>query len=355
MQALFGADKTPKILTRHSALSYRVLREVSVDPAAVKHVSGIDRLGNLTARSVVISLVMYRLSEHLDQFPLTTPDRLLTDLRDALATDLRRVICSRQHLLIAFVPATRVEGLREFFGCNTARGAGVEPGDYLLHRLSEEFLPKDLSMIKDGVVASEVSERYLGDMDEPHVVVGMSPSAWLRTWAEGLPEQRAFVRAAFVGAESATISSRNYRTLREAGARLVPSTRLYRALHSPTFWAYVVVFGYSALRALPVTFVPHFHGSVALLWTMDVVTAIPYTWGLVAFFTAHKAWLRAVGFAVTLITFIAPYIYFWTHGRGYPWGVNAVVVAMIAGALLYESFNYLRDRAVATGLRNRQI
>ena len=187
MQALFGADKTPKILTRHSALSYRVLREVSVDPAAVKRVSGIDRLGNLTARSVVISLVMYRLSEHLDQFPLTTPDRLLTDLRDALATDLRRVICSRQHLLIAFVPATRVEGLREFFGRNTARGAGVEPGDYLLHRLSEEFLPQDLSMIKDGVVASEVSERYLGDMDEPHVVVGMSPSAWLRTWAEGLP------------------------------------------------------------------------------------------------------------------------------------------------------------------------
>lgn len=354
MQALFGADKTPKILTRHSLLSYRVLREVSVDPVAVKRISGIDRLGNLTARSVVISPVLYRLSDH-DRFPLGMPDELPGDMREILAADMRRLISTRQHLIIAFVPAKQVATLQGFFGRNTARGVGVAEGEQLLQRLSEEFLPQDLSIIKDGVVASEVSARYLGDMDEPHVVVGMSPSAWLRTWAEGRPEQRAFVTTTFAGAESSTISSGNYRVLRELGVELIPSSWLYRAVHSPKFWAYVVVFVYSTLRALPVILVPHFHGSVALLWTMDVVTAIPYTWGLVAFFTAHKAWVRAAGFSVTLITFIAPYIYFWTHGRGYSWEVNAVVVAMILGAILYETFNYLRDRAVATGLRSRQL
>ena len=347
--ALTSTDDAARLLTRHSALAYPMLREIGIDPAAVKRVSGIDRLGNLTARRTATSLVLGPPSSLLADSP-TTPATLPTDLRDTLATDLRRLITTRQHLMFALVPAERLAALQVFFGADPSHAE-----THLLQPLSDSFLPSALKFVRAGSLSPELAERYLGGVDRPHVVVGMSPSAWLRAWAAGTPDQQEFVRMAFVGEESSTISSHNYRALREVGARVVPSSRLYRALHSPTFWAYLVVFIYSTLRALPATFVPHFHGSVLLLWTMDVVTAIPYTWGLVAFFTAHKTWVRVTGFAVTLITFIAPYIYFWSHGRGYSWWVHGVVGAMIAGALLYEGFNYLRDRAVAAGLRHSRL
>lgn len=346
--ALTGAEKVTHLLTRHTALSYPALREALTDPERVKRVSGIDRLGNLSSRTVSHSLVMFRLGSFL-----TTPNRapaLSEDIRESLAAELRRLITTRQHLMIALVPATHVEDLQEFFGANSAEGVGVAPGEPLLQALSSSFRPEDLHVIKNGTVPPELAERYTGKADEPHVVVGLSPSAWLRTWSAGTPEQRHFVSMAFTGADSSTISSRNYHALQELGAKVIPSSRLYRALHSPKFWAYVIVFIYSTLRALPVTFVENFHGSVTFLWAMDVITALPYTWGLVAFFTAHKPWVRLVGLAVTLFTFMAPYIYFWSHGQDYSWWVNAIVVAMIAGAILYEGANYLRDRAVARGL-----
>ncbi|QTG75642.1 hypothetical protein [Trueperella pecoris] len=358
--ALTGAEDTPELLTRHSVLSYPLLREAPVNPVQVKRVSGIDRLGNLSARSVSISLAAFRISSFLTtpegQDPTLSPlDRLSGPLTETLATDLRTLITTRQHLTVGLVPVSHVAALQQFFGVNTAIGAGVKPGEFLVHELSEHFLPEELSVVREGRLPSQVEERYLGELSEPHVIVGLSPSAWLRSWATGTPEQRDFVAMAFTGADSSKISSHNYRSLREMGAPVLPSSRAYRSLFSPKFWAYVVVFVYSSLRALPVTFVHSFHGSVALLWAMDIVTAIPYTWGLVAFITAHRTWVRFTGLVVTIVTFIAPYFYFWTHGQGYSWKVNAVVLLMIAGAVVYEGINYLRDHAVADGLRHSQM
>ena len=41
--------------------------------------------------------------------------------------------------------------------------------------------------------------------------------------------------------------------------------------------AYVVVFIYSSLRALPVAFVPGFRGQWWVLWLIDILTTVPYT------------------------------------------------------------------------------
>lgn len=347
---LTGAEGHAHLLTRHSALSYPLLRQAPMHPVQIKRVSGIDRLGNLSARSVTISLVPFRLGSFFTAADSLSPSDIPQALTESLASELRGLVTSRQHLVVGLVPVTHVEALREFFGTNKAVNAGVAVGDYLLNELSEHFLPADLPMLSEGQLSDQIAGRYMGDPREPHVIVGMSPSAWLRTWTAGTDQQRKFVAMAFNGTDSSKISSANYRALRQIGAPVIPSSRAYRSLFSPKFWAYVIIFVYSTLRALPVTFVENFHGSVAFLWAMDVITAIPYTWGLVAFVTAHKYWVRFVGLAVTIITFVAPYAYFWSHGQDYSWWVNAVVVLMIAGAVCYEGFNYWRDHAVAAGL-----
>ncbi|MDO5048335.1 MAG: hypothetical protein Q4D87_00435 [Actinomycetaceae bacterium] len=346
--ALAHANANTDLLTRHSILAYPVLSEVCVDPDLVKRVSGIDRLGNLSSRTVSVSMEIIRFAvESASNISLGTLSQATID---ALGSDLRRFITTRQHLAIALVPAQSVAALQQFFGKNTACNVGLETGEWVLQPLSESFLPRDLSIFK-GRQADYAGHSSSIDGSKPHVIVGVNPSAWLRTWAKGSEHQKAFISRAFLGVDSSRISLRNYRALTELDAKIIPSSLAYRAFFSPKVWAYVVVFVYSSLRALPVAFVKGFHGSVAFLWGMDIVTAIPYTWGLVAFFTGRRMWLRLTGLSVTIITFIAPYIYFWSHGRGYSWWVNLVVGCMIVGAILYEGVNYLRDRAIAKGLR----
>ena len=108
--------------------------------------------------------------------------------------------------------------------------------------------------------------------------------------------------------------------------------------------AYIVIFVYSALRALPLMFVEEFHGSVLVIWLMDVITAIPYTWGLLEFTVSPRPARRWLGLSIAIVTFAAPYVYFWSHGNDYPLGVTAIVIAMIIGAILWEAIKYARSR-----------
>lgn len=108
--------------------------------------------------------------------------------------------------------------------------------------------------------------------------------------------------------------------------------------------AYIAVFVYSALRALPLMFVEEFYGSVLVIWLMDVLTAIPYTWGVLEFAVSPRPARRWLGLAIAIVTFAAPYIYFWSHGNDYPLGVTAIVIAMIIGAFLWEAIKYVRTR-----------
>ena len=114
--------------------------------------------------------------------------------------------------------------------------------------------------------------------------------------------------------------------------------------------AYVVVFIYSSLRALPVAFVPGFRGQWWVLWLIDILTAVPYTWGIVEMVAGRRLRWRLLGLATTLLTFLAPYVYFWIHGRDSPPGVLAIVVAMIVGSAGLEAARWWRDRVIVRGL-----
>ncbi|MCD4549349.1 hypothetical protein [Schaalia sp. lx-260] len=117
-----------------------------------------------------------------------------------------------------------------------------------------------------------------------------------------------------------------------------------RIVRDPRTWVYAAIFIYSCLRALPVIFVPQFHGSILVLWLIDVVTAIPYTWGVLAMVTSKRIRQRLAGTLIAIITFLAPYFYFWTHGSDYPLTVTITVTVMIVGSFSVEALRFRQER-----------
>lgn len=324
-----------------------MLREVEIDPTALKDASRIDRLGNLVPKNITISTLLLDISNYaldrpgnvcaplkLDEFP----SYLIKDL----AESLRTLITTRQQVFVSLAPVSCLPVLQEFFGVDRTT---PEP-ENLIHTIGPEFMASENARVAQTVF----NMGFEIPSDTAVVPVAISPSAWCQSWCKTEGSRMSVVHRAFDWVESVSISSKNYKVLKEAGIRIIPSSKAYRMVRSPKFWAYAVVFLYSSLRALPVMFVKSFHGNLWILWGMDVITAIPYTWGLLAFVTAHRFWVRYLGLLVTLITFISPYVYFWTHGRDYPLGVNAIVVSMIVAAFLYEARNFFRDRKIADGL-----
>ena len=97
-----------------------------------------------------------------------------------------------------------------------------------------------------------------------------------------------------------------------------------------------------------------------MLWTIDIVTAAPYTWGIIAMVAGRRRRIRFAGFLVTLITFVAPYVYFFLagddgHGNHYPGWVVMVVIGLVLATFLLEGGRWLRDVAVARGLRATRV
>jgi hypothetical protein len=83
---------------------------------------------------------------------------------------------------------------------------------------------------------------------------------------------------------------------------------------------------------------------------------VPYTWGIIAMVAGKRRRIRFAGFLVTLITFVAPYVYFFLagddgHGNQYPGWVIMVVIGLVLATFLLEGGRWLRDVAVARGLR----
>ena len=148
----------------------------------------------------------------------------------------------------------------------------------------------------------------------------------------------------FDGMDSGKLDRATAKKLRETGVRTQRDSALRRLVRHPQFLVYVAVFVYSALRALPVSFVKEFHGSLLLFWSLDLLTAIPYTWGVLTMLFGSKMWLRLVAALTTVVTFVAPYVYFWTHGTDYPLYVPLVIAALTLFTISSELVKYLQER-----------
>lgn len=153
------------------------------------------------------------------------------------------------------------------------------------------------------------------------------------------------------GIDSACVPANLAQGLKALGIPLKHRNWLSKLLRNPQFYVYAMVLVYSALRALPVTFVKGFAGSVAVLWGIDMVTALPYTWGVLAMVTATRHSTRFWGTATAVITFMAPYVYFWRYGHATPPFVWVVIAAMIVASIGLELSKFIQEKQLCREYR----
>ena len=306
------------MFTLFSLADVPIVRDFELDPRVLLGVSGADRIGALSSSAVLEVDALNALAEDDGDGAM-----------DMIGALLRESISRRITLWLGVVDPRSLPHLRSFLG-DAMAVAGPEvpvPDSWRLRLLSAET-----------VVPVAVSpDRLLS-----HALAGsLEHARWAHTHLEGIDTKR--------------ISRANLARLRSGGVRVIERTSAFRLAHSPVFWAYTAVMVYSICRALPVTFVPNFHGSLWVLWGLDVCGAIPYTWGVIAMFAARRAVTRLVGLAVALITFAAPYVYFWAHGSDYPAFVNAIVTGFIVSAVGLEMWRWIRDRRVWAAAVDRPL
>lgn len=308
------STQTDSVLALFSLADVPLTRSLSLDPDVLVRVVGADRIGGIHSAGVREVDVFHDLDPTLGGPTMEAVGALL---RDSLARRVR--------LWVAAVDSEDLPRLQELFGgaLEVAGPAAPVPEHWRL-RLPE---------------AAELTP------------VAISPSTLVRVKLAGSDADRAWIRRHLEGVDSTRLSRADFAALQAGGVDILIRSDLYRTLHSPGFWAYAVVMAYSLCRALPVLWVPHFTGSIWVLWGIDVVTAVPYTWGVVTLVAGRTLGRRLFGLVVTLVTLMAPYVYFWTHGSGHPPIVDVVIGLLIAGAVLLEVGRWLRDRRVAAIVR----
>ena len=297
-------SETASLITLRSILDIEIARTYQWDAATIISISGVDRAGDLTTRIVEVPGSLSDIAA--EGFSPHSP------AGHALSHELHDAIQRRVRLWIADIPTRDLPRLRDALGADIIHEAGVA---------------------RDG-----------------YTPVAMSPLELLEHWASGSDEQREFMRVAMAGLDTLTTSSHATHASRAVGASIIERASFLKLCRNPKFIAYVVVLVYSMARAVPVMYVPHFRGDWRILWAIDMVTAIPYTWGLIEMVAGQKLWHRIVGAVTAAVTFLAPYVYFLMYGRHAPPGVWTAIALIFFGGIFLEVFRYQRDRAVKKGL-----
>ena len=313
-----------RALTVRSVLDGPLARRRRIDAARIRELAGVTRCGDLGVRQVV-------------ELPA------LADLATTTASQLRLPDGAGWRIGQALGHAIE-QGVRLWL-CEVAAEAvpliSRAIGDDLIHIVS---LPEAEPENKPDVPATA------SPAPDGTVVIALSPLALLLALTDGDDDSRRYLRTVLAGVDTLRCSSRAIVALQRSGVEVVPRSRALRLLWNPVALAYLLVFVYSSLRAIPVAFVPGFHGQVWVLWTIDILTAIPYTWGLVEMVAGRRIRYRLLGLATTLVSFLAPYVYFWITGRDYPPWVITVVMAMIVGSAGLEALRWWRERLIVQGL-----
>lgn len=313
-----------RLLAMRSILDLPFAHAFALDPQLAIDISGVARLSELNAKNVAIVDSLRSLA-HTNAQDFYAID----DAAEALGTALRMAISSRQLLWLSSLPHSDVERVRNILGGDIVHVVGPE---LTVDKLDESILELPDAMKQRG---------------EPLVPIAISPTELVQTWAHGTREQQKLLTYLMEGTNTLVMQQKNLLALRKVGTKLIERNPVWRLLYNPKVLAYLVVMVYSSLRALPVVFVPGFHGNVWVLWSIDIITAIPYTWGIVEMITGRSFGRRMLGLLVTLVTFVSPYVYFWANGRDYPVWVTIFVIALIVAACAVEYVRWLRDRAIS--------
>ena len=317
-----------RLLAMRSILDLPFTHAFALDPQAVINISGVARLSELNAKNVA-TVDSLRSLAHTN----TQDFYAIDDAAEALGTALRMAISSRQLLWFSSLPNSDVDKVRNILGGDIVHVVGPE---LAVDKLDDKTLELPSALKQRG---------------EPLVPIAVSPSELVQVWAHGTHKQKKLLAYLLEGTNTLVMQQKDLHALRKVGTKLIERNPVWRLLYNPKVLAYLVVMVYSSLRALPVVFVPGFHGNVWVLWSIDIITAIPYTWGIVEMITGRSFGRRMLGLLITLVTFVSPYVYFWANGRDYPVWVTIFVIALIVAACAVEYVRWLRDRAISAILR----
>ena len=316
-----------RLLTARSVLDHPQVRRHPLDAAQIRDLAGMARCGDLTVRQVATPSVLSDLAS-TTAADLLAPDdvgwRLGHSLEHALEHGVRLWLCEVDRDAPGRISAVLGEDLIHVVSLDS----GLDGGTGL-----------------DGRVGLDGGTASAGT-----VVIAVSPLELVLSLAGRSEASRGYLREVLEGVDTLRCPHRAIAALRAAGVAVMERPATVRLARNPVALAYVVVFIYSSLRALPVAFVPGFRGQWWVLWLIDILTAIPYTWGIVEMVAGRRLRWRLLGLATTLLTFLAPYVYFWIHGRDSPPGVLAIVAAMIVGSAGLEAVRWWRDRVIVRGL-----
>ena len=319
-----------RTLTARSVLDRPLTRRHRIDASQLRALAGVARCGDLGARKVLELPALADLAATTAS-QLRLPDgagwRLGQALGHALEQGVRLWLCEVPAEAVPLIERTLGEGLVHLVSLPEPDGVGVELDD----------VPAAAAPAPDGTV-----------------VIALSPLALLLALADGEVESHRYLRTVLRGLDTLRCPARAVRALERVGVEVVQRPQALRLVRNPVALAYLVVFVYSSLRALPVAFVPGFQGRVWVLWLLDVLTAVPYTWGIVEMVAGRRIRHRLLGLAVTIVTFVIPYVYFWSTGRDYPTGVIVTIVAMVLGTIALEGARWWRDHLIVQGLEGAE-
>lgn len=313
---LISATKKEKLLSLPTAKLF------SIDPDRVAEAAGVQRLGDLGRRDVV---EVSGLASRAKELPVDGNPNELDPVSVLYAKMIRHSI-ERGHKL------------------------------WLLN--ADPLLLRDMKRRLGDEQVIEVGEkrRYMGPPTRPAVI---SPSRVVEDVFTGSNEQnQQFLTAAFHGIDLSNASKHVRQLVKERDIPHVEGSQVKKLARDPRTLAYAAIFGYSAVRAIPVAAVDEFEGSVPVFLAIDVGTAIPYTWGVIETFSGNtplsrkvgRAAAKSIGATVAAGTFIAPYAYFYANGREYPAYVNAVVAGFVGIAGISEVAKQRKEKRIRATL-----
>jgi hypothetical protein len=309
-----SADKKDGILSLPTAEHF------SIDPAVIQQVAGINRLSDLKHREVIEVSGLASLQ-----------------MDPAIKKSGRREELDATRLLYASIIRHSLDEGHKVWLLNIdeklLRSLEILIGNEQVHRLGKAHEYMGPSTVPVAINPQEVvraafaDESDFGDMKRQYLL-------------ESLP-----------GVRSKHLPKDIKELLTEHNIPYEEEAQLRRLLTNRRALGYAGIIGYSSGRVLLVGDVEEFHGSIPLLWAIDVGTAVPYTWGLIETVSAKTPVRRAVGATVASGSFVAPYAYFWAEGQDYPPYVNAVVGGLIGTATLFEVVKARKDRKIARRLK----
>ncbi len=303
---------------KQGIMSLPTMKNFSVDPDLIANTAGVNRVADLSHKKVVeVSGLASRYKK----------DRANSGVTDEAFDPVR--------LLYANLLRHSLEQGHELWALNAEPGLLRDMRNRLGH---------------DQVVTIGEKQAYMGPPTTPAVI---NPQRVVQSVLDSDNEEnQAYLRKALDGLDGKNLTDELKAQLDKHGISYINHSRTRKILTDPRTLAYSVIVGYSAARALPVTGIEEFDGSVPLLWAIDVGTAVPYTWGMIETFSSNttlskkigRIASKSIGGTVAAASFVAPYAYFYSQGEEYPAYVNGVVAGLVGVAGVSEYIKYRRER-----------